>query len=161
MTIGFEGLTLDTANDVLYAMLQEATIQDGGSVKTTAQFTRMVAYDIADATTIRPTLVGEWVVPLPVSTSKNTVRACSEIHFVSENVFFALSRDGNGNGDGDTASDTLSKYKSVSLFFLSDSTLNFFSFHIGKQTYSASPEQPTLLVPTLTAHLPPLRQMVS
>lgn len=48
-------------------MLQEATIQDGSSDKTTAQFTRMVAYDIASATTVRPTLVGEWVVPLPVS----------------------------------------------------------------------------------------------
>lgn len=30
-----------------------------------------------------------------------------------ECVFFALSRDGNGNGDGDTVSDTLSKNKSV------------------------------------------------
>jgi len=119
---GFEGLTLDAANNVLYAMLQEATIQDGGSDKTTAQYTRMVAYDIADATTVRPTLVGEWVVPLPVSTSKNTVRACSEIHFVSDNIFFALSRDGNGNGDGNTTDDTTSKYKQADLFSISQAT---------------------------------------
>jgi hypothetical protein len=119
---GFEGLTIDVENNILYAMLQEATIQDGGGDKTTAQFTRMVAYDIASATTVRPTLVGEWVVPLPVSTSKNTVRACSEIHFVSENVFFALSRDGNGNGDGNTTSDTTSKYKQADLFSIAGAT---------------------------------------
>lgn len=65
MTVGFEGLTLDTANNVHYTMLQEATIQDGGSVKTTAQFTRMVAYDIADATMVRPTLVREWLLLFP------------------------------------------------------------------------------------------------
>jgi len=36
--------------------------------------------------------------------------------------FFALSRDGNGNGDGDTASDTLSKYKQADLFSIAGAT---------------------------------------
>ncbi|KAJ4466302.1 esterase-like activity of phytase-domain-containing protein [Lentinula aciculospora] len=119
---GFEGLTLDASSNVLYAMLQAATIQDGGDDDDTSLYTRMVAYDIADATITRPTLVGEWVVPLPVSTSKSKTRKCSEIHFVSENVFLALSRDGNGNGAGTSSSDTTSKYKQADLFSIVNAT---------------------------------------
>ncbi|KAJ3861321.1 esterase-like activity of phytase-domain-containing protein [Lentinula novae-zelandiae] len=119
---GFEGLTLDAENDILYAMLQAATIQDGGDDDDTSLYTRMVAYDIANATVTPPTMVGEWVVPLPVSTSKSKTRKCSEIHFVSENVFFALSRDGNGNGAGTSSSDTTSKYKQADLFSIANAT---------------------------------------
>ncbi|KIK63498.1 hypothetical protein GYMLUDRAFT_222584 [Collybiopsis luxurians FD-317 M1] len=119
---GFEGLTLDSENDILYAMLQSATIQDGGDNDDTSSFTRMVAYDIANPTVKEPTLVGEWVVPLPVSTSKSKTRACSEIHFVSENVFLALSRDGNGNGAGNDTDDTTSKYKQADLFSIQNAT---------------------------------------
>ncbi|KAJ3848209.1 esterase-like activity of phytase-domain-containing protein [Lentinula lateritia] len=119
---GLEGLTLDAENDILYAMLQAATIQDGGDDDDTSLYTRMVAYDIANATVTPPTLVGEWVVPLPVSTSKSKTRKCSEIHFVSENVFFALSRDGNGNGAGTSSSDTTSKYKQADLFSIANAT---------------------------------------
>ena len=43
----------------------------------------------------RPPLVGEWVVPLPLS-DKGNVEACSEIHSVSPEIFLALSRDGDG-----------------------------------------------------------------
>ncbi|GAW00600.1 membrane autotransporter barrel domain protein [Lentinula edodes] len=119
---GFEGLTLNAENDILYAMLQAATIQDGGDDDDTSLYTRMVAYDIANATVTPPTMVGEWVVPLPVSTSKSKTRKCSEIHFVSENVFFALSRDGNGNGAGTSSSDTTSKYKQADLFSIANAT---------------------------------------
>ncbi|KIK63497.1 hypothetical protein GYMLUDRAFT_197129 [Collybiopsis luxurians FD-317 M1] len=119
---GFEGLTLDAKNDILYAMLQSATIQDGGDNDDTSRYARMVAYDIADAVIKEPTLVGEWVVPLPVSTSKSKTRACSEIHFVSENVFLALSRDGNGNGAGNDTDDTTSKYKQADLFSIKKAT---------------------------------------
>ncbi|KAK7062699.1 hypothetical protein VNI00_000187 [Paramarasmius palmivorus] len=94
---GFEGLTLDYDSKILYAMLQAATIQDGGDDKSTSSFTRLVAYDVSDDTK-RPALVGEWVVPLPRSNSKGNTRKCSEILFVSKNVFFALSRDGDGRG---------------------------------------------------------------
>ncbi|KAF9070035.1 hypothetical protein BDP27DRAFT_1362955 [Rhodocollybia butyracea] len=117
-----QGLTLDAENNILYAMLQSATVQDGGTDKTTSRYTRMLAYDVANPTVTRPSLVGEWVVPLPVSTSKSTTRACSEIHFVSENIFFALSHDGNGNGDGTSTSDTTSKYKQADLFSIADAT---------------------------------------
>jgi hypothetical protein len=70
----------------------------------------MVAYDISNLS-IRPPLVGEWVVPLPLS-GKDKTQECSEIHFVSPGVFLALSRDGDGRG-GD---DNNTKYKWVSLF---------------------------------------------
>ncbi|KAJ3797726.1 esterase-like activity of phytase-domain-containing protein [Lentinula aff. detonsa] len=119
---GFEGLTLDVENNILYTMLQAATIQDGGDDDESSLYTRMVAYNISNATLTRPTLVGEWVVPLPVSTSKSKTRKCSEIHFVSENVFFALSRDGNGNGAGTSSSDTTSKYKQADLFSIANAT---------------------------------------
>ncbi|KAJ3974336.1 esterase-like activity of phytase-domain-containing protein [Lentinula raphanica] len=119
---GFEGLTLDAENNILYAMLQAATIQDGGDDDDTSSYTRMVAYDVANATLTRPTLVGEWVVPLVVSTSKSKTRKCSEIHFVSPDVFFALSRDGNGNGAGTSSSDTTSKYKQADLFSIANAT---------------------------------------
>ncbi|KAF9049090.1 esterase-like activity of phytase-domain-containing protein [Panaeolus papilionaceus] len=113
---GFENLTMDHDKQILYVMLQSATIQDGGSSKTTSRFTRMLAYNIANPA-VKPRLVGEWVVPLPLS-DKNNTRACSEIHFVSENIFLALSRDGDGRG-GD---DNNSKYKHADLFSISTAT---------------------------------------
>ncbi|PPQ84110.1 hypothetical protein CVT24_002358 [Panaeolus cyanescens] len=113
---GFEGLTMDHDRQVLYVMLQSATIQDGGSSKSTSRFTRLLAYNVANPA-VKPRLVGEWVVPLPLS-DKNNTRACSEIHFVSKNIFLALSRDGDGRG-GD---DNNSKYKQADLFSISKAT---------------------------------------
>jgi hypothetical protein len=49
------------------------------------------------APTVSVPLIGEWVVPLPVSSS-GKVEATSEIHFVSAGVFLCLARDGNGHG---------------------------------------------------------------
>ena len=93
----------------MYALLQSATEQDGGSDKSTSRFTRLLAYDVSDALLVRPRLIGEWVVPLPQSNSKGKTRAASELHFVSENVFLVLSRDGDGHGGDDSES----KYKYV------------------------------------------------
>ena len=45
---GFEGLTASPDGNTLYALLQSATIQDGGSSKSTSRFTRMLAYDVSD-----------------------------------------------------------------------------------------------------------------
>ncbi|CAL1710831.1 unnamed protein product [Somion occarium] len=61
---GLEGLTLDDAGTTLYALLQTATIQDGGDDKSTSRFTRLLAFDVSNPS-VRPSLVGEWVVPLP------------------------------------------------------------------------------------------------
>ena len=67
-------------------MLQSATIQDGGSAKTTNRYTRLLAFNVASPI-ITPKLVGEWVVPLPQSSK-------GKIHFISPGIFLALSRDG-------------------------------------------------------------------
>ncbi|KAF9261627.1 hypothetical protein L218DRAFT_869593 [Marasmius fiardii PR-910] len=114
---GFEGLTLDFSNNVLYAMLQSATIQDGGDDDSTSSFTRLVAYDISD-TSKQPPLVGEWVVPLPRSNDKGKTRASSELLFVSKNIFLSLSRDGKGMGDDNSES----KYKQADLFSIAHAT---------------------------------------
>ena len=100
---GFEGLTLDSTGNTLYAMLQSATIQDGGDDKDTSRYTRLLAYDVSSALTETPPLIGEWVVPLP-QTSKGKTLAQSEIHFVKENVFLVLARDGDGHGGDDDKS---------------------------------------------------------
>ncbi|KAJ7169277.1 esterase-like activity of phytase-domain-containing protein [Mycena crocata] len=109
---GFEGLTLDPTTQTLYAMLQSATIQDGA-----LQYTRLLAYNIT-APTVAVPLIGEWVVPLPLS-SKGKVQASSEIHFVgAPGVFLCLSRDGNGHGgSGDDI-----KYKHADLFSIAYAT---------------------------------------
>ncbi|KAF4569963.1 hypothetical protein EYR40_008946 [Pleurotus pulmonarius] len=113
---GFEGLTLDTTSSTLYAMLQTATIQDGGADKTTSRFTRLFAFDVL-STTARPSLIGEWVVPLPQSKNDKT-RGCSEIMFVGPNLFLALARDGNGRGDDDLDA----SYKHADLVDISQAT---------------------------------------
>lgn len=105
---------MDPKTGRLYAMLQSATIQDGGDDKKTSQHTRLFAFDVAGKNS---TLVGEWVVPLPLS-SKGKTEACSEILFVKPGVFFALSRDGDGHG-GD---DLNSKFKNADLFSIRGAT---------------------------------------
>lgn len=99
---GFEGLTVDPSTGTVYAMLQSATVQDGGSDSTTSRFTRLLAYDVNNPI-LEPRLIGEYVVPLPVS-SKGKTRASSEVHFVSPGIFFSLSRDANGRGSDDNSS---------------------------------------------------------
>jgi hypothetical protein len=113
---GFEGLTFDPTTNTLYAMLQSATIQDGGDDKSTSRFTRLFAWNVASPLVSVP-LIGEWVVPLPQSSKGNT-EACSEIHFLGSGVFLALSRDGDGRG-GD---DNKSSYKQIDLFSIAKAT---------------------------------------
>uniref|UniRef100_A0A8H7XLP0 Phytase-like domain-containing protein n=1 Tax=Psilocybe cubensis TaxID=181762 RepID=A0A8H7XLP0_PSICU len=113
---GFEGLTIDPTTNTLYAMLQSATIQDGGSDKSTSRFTRLFAYNVSNPLVEVP-LIGEWVVPLPQSSSGKT-EACSEIHFLGAGVFLALSRDGDGRGGNDNKS----SYKQADLFSIAKAT---------------------------------------
>ncbi|KAG5717480.1 hypothetical protein E4T56_gene4858 [Termitomyces sp. T112] len=114
---GFENLSLDRKNNILYAMLQSATLQDGGLDQNTSRYTRLVAYDVSKPTKTRPKLVGEWVVPLP-QTKKNKTLASSDIHFVSPGIFLALARDGKGRGD----SNDESNYKQADLFTINGAT---------------------------------------
>lgn len=97
---GFEGLTLDRSNGMLWALLQSATIQDGGASKTTNRYSRLLGwqYDVTKPFNLQPTLKEEYVVELPASNKGNT-RASSELHIVGEGVFLVLARDGNGFGD--------------------------------------------------------------
>ncbi|KAG6909298.1 hypothetical protein DXG01_001242 [Tephrocybe rancida] len=113
---GFESLTIDRKNNILYSMLQSATIQDGGDDKSTSRYTRLLAYDVSDSS-VTPPLVGEWVVPLPLSDKDNT-EECNEIQFLSPGIFLALSRDGDGHG-GD---DDNTKYKNADLFSIVGAT---------------------------------------
>ncbi|KAF9446969.1 hypothetical protein P691DRAFT_732245, partial [Macrolepiota fuliginosa MF-IS2] len=109
---GFENLTIDRSNKRLYAMLQSATMQDGGTDKTTSRYTRLFAFDLESLK-----LVGEWVVPLPLSSSGKTL-ASSEIILVRPGVFLALARDANGRGGDDTES----SYKHADLFSIHGAT---------------------------------------
>ena len=93
-------------------MLQSAAIQDGGTDDSTSRYTRLLAYDVSLPLIERPALKHEFVVPLP-QTNKGKTLASSEIHFVSDGILLALSRDGHGHGD-DT---TLSKYKCERVIF--------------------------------------------
>ncbi|EPQ52875.1 hypothetical protein GLOTRDRAFT_64673, partial [Gloeophyllum trabeum ATCC 11539] len=112
---GFEGLSLDPSGQILYALLQSATIQDGGSSKTTSRYTRLLAYDISSDT---PTLTGEWVVPLPITSKKGNTLAASEMHSLGNGIFLVLSRDGDGHG----GSDNHSSYKQADLVDVSGAT---------------------------------------
>lgn len=105
--LGFEGLTSSPSGSTLYALLQSATIQDGGSDKTTNRHARLFAWNVASSGAAN--LVGEWVVSLPQSKKLKT-RAQSEIIYLNDKQFLVLARDGNGHGDADTESD----YKCVS-----------------------------------------------
>ncbi|KAJ6528663.1 esterase-like activity of phytase-domain-containing protein [Mycena vulgaris] len=108
---GLEGLTMDVTTNTLYAILQSATIQDGA-----LQFTRLLAYNVSQPTVSVP-LIGEWIVPLPLN-DNGKIRATSEIHFVSPNIFLILSREKNGHGGSGTDID----YKHVDLFSIANAT---------------------------------------
>jgi hypothetical protein len=125
---GLEGLTTDASGKTLYALLQSATAQDGGLGSTTSRYTRLLAYDISNPRK-RPELKGEWVVGLPL-TKKGKTQAASEVHYVKENVFLTLARDGSGRG----GSDNTSSYKWVDTFLT------------GTTSYSYTPILPSLQV---------------
>ncbi|MFL6798653.1 MAG: esterase-like activity of phytase family protein [Xanthobacteraceae bacterium] len=110
---GFEGLALTPDGKFLVAMLQSATVQDGGNAAETRQYTRMLYYDISEVD--RPRLVREHVVPLPVYRDVNgrpRVAAQSELLALDENFFLLLCRD-SGNGYG--ADGAASVYRKVQL----------------------------------------------
>lgn len=60
---GFEGLTVSGDGKNLFALLQSATVQDGGLEKTSNRYARMLKYDISEDD--KPRYAKEFVVPLP------------------------------------------------------------------------------------------------
>lgn len=115
---GFEGLTASPDGKNLYALLQAATHQDGGESKSTERYTRMVQYSLNFG---RPSLVGEYVVPLPTYASgkKPNVAPQSEIHYISPTQFAILARDSNA---GHGAASSTSLYRHADIFDISGAT---------------------------------------
>jgi hypothetical protein len=139
---GLEGLTTDASGKTLYALLQSATAQDGGLGSTTSRYTRLLAYDISNPHK-RPQLKGEWVVGLPL-TKKGKTQAASEVHYVKENVFLTLARDGSGRG----GSDNTSSYKWVDNFLTETISYSYTPIipPTGRQTSLTSRGLPTYTI---------------
>ena len=102
---GFEGLTASGDGRTLYALMQSATRQDGGSGgNALKRHARLLAYDISNPATA--TLRGEWILPLPIYTQSGVqhVASVGAIAILSSKQFLVLVRDGNGRGADITAS---------------------------------------------------------
>ena len=119
---GFEGLAMSRDGKQLYALLQSATIQDGGEGGSSPKRfnTRFLAYDISSAA--QPKLSAEYVVQLPRfkdAKGKELVAAQSEILALDEHRFLVIARD-SGHGSG--LKDSTSVYRSVDLFDTASAT---------------------------------------
>ncbi len=116
---GFEGLSVSPDGRTLFALLQSATRQDGGTGGTSAiRFnTRLLAYDLSGAA---PTLRGEYVVQLPtfLQGSGTRVAAQSEILALNSSQFLVLARD-SGNGHGLVAT---SVYRKILVYDIAGAT---------------------------------------
>lgn len=116
---GLEGLSLSPDGKTLFALLQSAARQDGGTGGTgPRRHTRLLAYDLSQPGA--PTLKGEYVIALPTYLvgSASRVPAQSEMLALSNMQFLMLARDGNGRG---IASAT-SLYRSILVYDISQAT---------------------------------------
>ena len=117
---GFEGMALSPDGRTLTVVLQSATRQDGGDDSATRRHTRALVWDVADPA--RPTLVHEYVVPLPVFTDakgKTLVAAQSELTAIGDGRFLLLCRDSN-NGHG--MKGTTSLHRTIGILDFSGAT---------------------------------------
>lgn len=119
---GLEGLAISRDGKTLYALLQSATIQDGGEGGGSPKRynTRFLAYDIADPKA--PKLAAEYVVQLPRfkdAKGKQLVAAQSEILALDDHRFLVIARD-SGHGQG--LKDADSVYRGIDLFDISGAT---------------------------------------
>ena len=116
---GLEGLSVSPDGRTLFALLQSAARQDGGTGGTgPRRHTRLLAYDLTVAG--NPTLKGEYVVALPTFLLGTATRvpAQSEMLAINNTQFLVLARDGNGRG---IASPT-SLYRSILVYDISGAT---------------------------------------
>lgn len=116
---GLEGLSVSPDGRTLFALLQSAARQDGGTGGTgPRRHTRLLAYDLTVAG--NPTLKGEYVVALPTFLLGTATRvpAQSEMLAINNTQFLVLARDGNGRG---IASAT-SLYRSILVYDISGAT---------------------------------------
>ncbi|KAL9130750.1 MAG: hypothetical protein Q9217_001146 [Psora testacea] len=119
---GLEGLTASTDGKTLYALLQSALDQEGGSDNPNRKQARLLEYDISS----EPKYKAEYVVTLPLYTDPTAqqakatkVAAQSEIHSLGSGQFLVLARDSNG---GHGASSSLSVYRHADIFDISGSS---------------------------------------
>ncbi|KAG7710147.1 hypothetical protein KL930_002108 [Ogataea haglerorum] len=120
---GFEGATLSPDGKHLYALLQSAAMQEGGSHKYTNEYVRMVKYDVSGSS---PVLEAEYVLRLPTyedpekDAAKNPrVAAQSELVYVSDEIFMVLARD---SGRGRAQDNTTSLYRHADLYSIANAT---------------------------------------
>ena len=118
---GLEGLTLSPDGKTLFALLQSATRQDGGTAGTSPvrHNTRLFAYDITGAA---PRLIGEYVLQLPTFTSltgTTLVAAQSEVLAVNNTQFLVLARD---SAAGHTYPAATSLYRNILVYDISAAT---------------------------------------
>ncbi|MCX6951611.1 MAG: esterase-like activity of phytase family protein [Verrucomicrobia bacterium] len=118
---GLEGLTLSPDGKTLFALLQSAARQDGGtgSASTTRFNTRLLAYDLTGAA---PSLKGEYVLQLPtVRTAAGATLVCaqSEILAINNTQFLVLARDA---GFGHTYPVATSVYRNILVYDIGGAT---------------------------------------
>ena len=116
---GLEGLSVSPDGRTLFALLQSAARQDGGTGGTgPRRHTRLLAYDLTVAG--NPTLKGEYVVSLPTFPLGTATRvpAQSEMLAINNTQFLVLARDGNGRG----IANPTSLYRSILVYDISSAT---------------------------------------
>ena len=116
---GMEAVDLTPDGRYLVTMLQSATRQDNPADNNQGRlFTRLMVYDVSKTATPTST-IGHYLVELPTFDRDGTggtadrAAAQSEIVALSPSTFLVLTRDGNGNGSGDTGRPLV--FKTVSL----------------------------------------------
>ncbi|KAI0163194.1 3-phytase [Pestalotiopsis sp. NC0098] len=122
---GLEGLTLSADGRTLWALLQAATVQEGGLEKQTQGAARLLAYDMSSSP-LAPAYAAEYVVPLPAyvdptaKASKNPkIAAQSEVHVLANGQFLVLARD---SGAGHGQDDSESVYRQIDVFDVANAT---------------------------------------
>ena len=137
---GFEGLTISPDGKDLYALVQSACVQEGGTSNPTRRYSRLVHYQLPNGNhyshderaTQTVNYVGEYVVPLPFFTDaagRTRVAAQSEIHYISSTQFLILPRD-SGVGRGQPLNTSV--YRHADIFDISHAT------NIAGPTYDAT-----------------------
>lgn len=117
---GLEGLTTSADGKTLWALMQSALTQEGGTTNTGRRYARLFKYDISDSA--KPTYLAEYVVPLPKyvnADNKTRIAAQSEIKVLSDTQFLILARD-SGAGHGQDSSQSI--YRHADIFDISAAT---------------------------------------
>lgn len=113
---GFEGLSMSDNGHDLFALMQSALAQEGGTGNPKRKQARLIHYKI---TNNKADYEAEYVVTLPLYADGKKVAAQSEIYWLGDDQFFVLARD---SGAGHGQSDSTSLYRHVDVFDISKAT---------------------------------------